>query len=131
MQTNNQVSFKVRFKDCDSMGHVNNAVYLTYIEEARIDFFNNLLPKDWNWIKDGIIIRKNEIEYLKPLKFGDIITINTQISNLKTKSLELTHKIYLEKDLISQVKSILVYFDYSQNNSKTLDNKILKFISNE
>ena len=58
---------QVRFSDCDMMQHVNNAVYLNYFEEARIHYFRQMLGMDWDWKKTGVILRKNELEYLKPV----------------------------------------------------------------
>ena len=41
----------VRFADCDMMGHVNNAVYLSYFEEARMHYFAQMVDENWNWKK--------------------------------------------------------------------------------
>jgi acyl-CoA thioester hydrolase len=61
------LEIQIRFSDCDMMGHVNNAVYLNYFELTRIYYFRELLGKDWDWRKNGIILRKNEIEYFVPV----------------------------------------------------------------
>jgi acyl-CoA thioester hydrolase len=51
---------QIRFADVDKLGHVNNAVYLSYIEVARMDFFKEAGGKiDWN--KKGVIVGRIEI----------------------------------------------------------------------
>lgn len=74
------VKIQVRFADIDVMGHVNNAVYLSYFEMARVLIFSKLLGADWDWNQYGVLLRKNEIEYLKP------VTLNEQpIISLKNR----------------------------------------------
>ncbi|MDA0882981.1 MAG: thioesterase family protein, partial [Bacteroidetes bacterium] len=46
---------EVRFRDIDAMGHVNNAVYLSYFEQARIGFFNAIVDDKWDWNKLGVL----------------------------------------------------------------------------
>jgi acyl-CoA thioester hydrolase len=67
---------QVRFSDCDMMGHVNNAVYLSYFEMARIYYFGILLAKDRDWKKEGVLLRKNEVEYLKPVLLHEVPEIS-------------------------------------------------------
>ena len=52
----------VRFSDIDAMGHVNNAIYLNYFEQARMSFFQESIGKEWDWKKDGIVLGRNEID---------------------------------------------------------------------
>lgn len=120
---------EVRFNDCDMMGHVNNAIYLTYIEEARIHFFNQILPKNWDWKKNGIIVKKHEIVYHLPILLGDQIKIETKIGEIKTRSFELIHILQVNSKEVTSIKSILVYYDYFKNESKELDQFILKLLN--
>ncbi|MFN5444352.1 MAG: acyl-CoA thioesterase [Crocinitomicaceae bacterium] len=117
-----------RFKDCDIMGHVNNSVYLTYIEEARIFFFNQLISEDWDWRKNGIIIKKHEITYDEPLFLGDNIEIESKLGKINNSSFELHHKIMMNNKIKSTAISVLVYFDYITKKPKKLDEKILQIL---
>ena len=58
---------QVRYADVDSMGHVNNAVYLSYFENARLHYFKHMLGSNWDWKRDGIILLKNEVQYIKSI----------------------------------------------------------------
>ncbi len=104
----------VRFSDIDVMGHVNNAVYLNYFESARMDFFNELLGKDWDWINNGIILLKNEIEYLQPVVLGDEPQIHLSVEKLGTKSFVLGYQLMVNGNLYTRGTSTLVCFDYTK-----------------
>ena len=58
---------QIRFADIDVMGHVNNAVYLSYFEMARVHYFKQILGEEWDWNSDGILLARNEIDYLSPI----------------------------------------------------------------
>ena len=47
---------QVRFADIDVLGHVNNAIYLSYFEMTRVHYFNELLGESWDWKKKRCII---------------------------------------------------------------------------
>lgn len=51
-------TIQLRFSDFDMGGHVHNAAYLNYFESARIGFFLSDLSEDWDWKKEGLIIKK-------------------------------------------------------------------------
>ena len=61
---------EVWFRDLDAMGHVNNAVYLTYFEQARIHYWNSLLeglpPEQREFRRFGFIIVRAEVDYVAP-----------------------------------------------------------------
>ncbi len=61
----------VRFRDCDAMGHVNNAVYSTYLEQARIAILGGLEP---------FILARVEIDFRQELHADDPIEIRTRCS---------------------------------------------------
>jgi len=102
---------KVRFSDCDMMQHVNNAVYLNYFEEARIHYFHKILGTDWDWKREGILLRKNELEYLKPVFLHDPVEITVFLKHLGEKSFTLTYEVRVNQDLRTTGTSVLVCFD--------------------
>ena len=106
----------VRFRDIDAMRHVNNAVYLSYTEEARIKLFNDVLP-NINWEETGFILARAEIDYIKPIVLGDEIVVETTCSRMGTKSLDLSYHYLKLKDgartLMAKSLTVLVGFSYS------------------
>ena len=76
---------RVRWRDCDAMGHVNNAVYSTFLEEARIEALGGLAE---------FILARVEIDFRSELRAAEEIEVRTRCSRIGTKSLDLEHEIH-------------------------------------
>jgi acyl-CoA thioester hydrolase len=111
---------QLRFKDGDIMGHVNNANHLTYIELARIKYFEEVVGSDASWSQQqGIILAHVSIDYKQPLFIRDNVFVYTRCSRLGKKSIELSWVIVREKsgaeEIIAQGIAVLVCYDYTEN----------------
>lgn len=108
----------IRFADIDVMGHVNNAVYLNYFEQARMHWFKALIGEKWDWRTHGVILARNEIDYIQPVLLQDDAEIDTTVVNIGTKSLTLTFEVFRkvngERLLAAKGLCVLVCFDHSQ-----------------
>lgn len=104
----------VRLTDLDILGHVNNAIYLTYFEIARMHYFAELVGTDWNWMEEGVVLVKNEVEYIKPIVLNDVPYVKVSLIQLGTKSFTLGYEITVNDQLVTRGFSVLVGF-----NSKT------------
>jgi acyl-CoA thioester hydrolase len=94
---------RVRFRDYDAMGHVNNAVYSTYLEEARIEVLGGLAE---------FILARVEIDFRAELRAGEEVEIGTRCSRIGTKSFELEHQIRADGRVVADATSVLVGYDY-------------------
>ena len=84
-------NIKTRWKDIDAFGHINNAVYLTYIEDARISFFNR-----WN-LKDkhqSLIVASIKIDYLNQLKHPSQLIIGHKLSRIGNSSFDIQAVVF-------------------------------------
>jgi acyl-CoA thioester hydrolase len=106
---------RVRFRDCDAMGHVNNAVYSTYLEEARIGVLGGLEP---------FILARVEIDFRAELRSAEEIEIRTRCSRIGTKSFDLEHQIWAGARLVADAKSVLVGYDYEAGASVPLTDNL-------
>jgi len=102
----------VRFRDCDAFGHVNNAVYLTYLEQARVEAWHHLhgtggLPKD-------LILARIEIDYRAPATLGDRLVVRLRVANVGTKSFTLDCEIenVRTRQMIAIARTVQVMYDY-------------------
>jgi acyl-CoA thioester hydrolase len=102
----------VRFRDVDELGHVNNAVFLTYLEEARIGF---LVPKGAE--ASGMILARVEVDFRAPLRTGDELEIGVRPVGVGTKSFELEYEIRTGDTVAARAKTVLVSFDYETGRS--------------
>lgn len=116
----NPAKIQVRFGDLDVMGHVNNSVYLSYFEMARVHYFGELLGKDWNWLEDGVLLVKNEIEYLRPILLNDEPIITVFRDEIGTKSFTLSYEIKVNDVITTIGKSTLVCFNSRINKTQEI-----------
>jgi acyl-CoA thioester hydrolase len=115
---------EIRFVDMDAMGHVNNSTYFTYLEQARIDFFRQLRYDKWDWMEEGVVVAKNELNYKVPVFYGDDVYITTQCSHIGTKSLTLSSKVYKkagDKEILcAEGHCVLVCFNHKIQQSQPM-----------
>src|ERR1700758_3111093 len=79
----------IRFSDLDFYGHVNNAIYLTYFEIARSDYWREVVKWDWN--HNGIILARSEVNYLKPITREDQIACYVRTTRIGNSSFDVMH----------------------------------------
>lgn len=111
------MKIQVRFSDVDMMGHVNNAVYLNYFETARMYYFNQLLGKDWDWTTTGIILLRNEVDYLKSVLLQHAPTIKISVEKIGSKSFVLAYELKVGDIVYTKGKSTMVCFNYKEHAS--------------
>ncbi len=112
-----KIPLAIRFVDFDSLGHVNNANYLTYFEIARIRYFEEIIAEGRvDWKKEGIILARAVIEYRQPINGFDGYFISIRCSRLGTKSFDFDYLITKETDAgditIAEGSTVMVCFDY-------------------
>ncbi len=112
----------IRYGDIDAMGHVNNAIYLQYFEQARMAWFKGLIGSKWDWNTDGIILARNEIDYKLPLLLHDKAVVETTVDSVGSKSMTLSYRILKKHNdldlLVATGKSVLVCFDHKTQKTK-------------
>jgi acyl-CoA thioester hydrolase len=92
----------------DSLGHVNNAAYLTYLEQARIAF---LAPIGAD--QSQMILARAEIDFRAQIGFGDEVELEVRALRVGTKSFELGYLLRVRGELVAEAKTVLVAFDYA------------------
>jgi acyl-CoA thioester hydrolase len=105
---------RVRFRDLDGFGHVNNAVYLTYLEEARNALLRHLgLARTVAEIT--MILAHVEIDFRDPVQVGDELEIGVRPVRLGTKSFELAYELRAGGRVAAEARTVLVAYDYDAN----------------
>ena len=99
---------RVRFQDCDPMGHCNNAVYSTYLEEARISMLGGL---------ESFILARVEVDFRAELQAGDEVEVRSRCPRVGTKSFDLEHELHSAGRLVAEARSVLVSYDYARGES--------------
>jgi acyl-CoA thioester hydrolase len=112
---------EVQFRDCDPMGHVNNAVYLTYLESARFAWWRSAFGPD-GLKEHGVILARTEIDYRKPALPGDRLLVRLRVERVGGSSFAVAYEIVnaRTRELVAEAKSVQVAYDYSQGRSVPL-----------
>ena len=108
---------EVRFRDCDAMGHVNNAVYLTYLEIARFAYWKaaeiGRLEGDISYI-----IARVEIDFRASAVPGDVIDVAISVRAIGRSSFTMEYEIRdREGQVIVTARSVQVAYDYAAKQS--------------
>jgi acyl-CoA thioester hydrolase len=117
---------EVRFRDCDPLGHVNNAVYLTYLEQARLVQWRTLWPfgglRDMNDsergdgnVRDapGVILARAEIDYNRPARYGDLLEVRIGLAAIGRTSFTYEYEIVdASGRIVARARTVQVFYDY-------------------
>ena len=102
----------VRFRDLDSMGHMNNAVYATFLEQARLAFLSQHGAH-----VENMILARLEIDFRSPAEFGETIEIAVTPTRVGTKSFDLEYVLRAGERVVAEAKTVLVAYDYAEARS--------------
>lgn len=107
----------VVFRDIDALGHVNNAVYLSYFEQARIGYSFQLMRKAT--LKDlTFILAEANVSYLRPVYFGDQLEVGVRVSEIGTKSFAMQYGARNgQGEIVARGRTVQVWFDYDTRRS--------------
>ena len=111
----------VRFRDVDAMGHVNNAVFLTYIEEARIAYLLRFGAE-----VTQMILARAEIDFRAQARYGDELEVQLSIASIGRSSFTYEYQIVRlpAGDLIASARSVQVWFDYDRERPVPLSDEM-------
>jgi len=117
-----KTKLEIRFADIDMAGHVHNSKYLCYFEQGRIDFLSEMTSSDWDWRKKGLVLGRNEVDYISPIYLNDEICIVTKCDHVGIKSFTLSYELYKTNgengnELCTKGRSILVCMDHELDKS--------------
>lgn len=119
-------AIEVRFRDCDPMGHVNHAVFLTYLEQARFAYWRALHVGADRSVGPGapgpdagIIIARAECDFRAPILMGDPIDVRLWVSAIGRASFTLDYEIVRRPDdrVVASARTVIVAYDYTAGHS--------------
>jgi acyl-CoA thioester hydrolase len=100
----------VRFRDIDAMGHVNNAVYATYLEQARTDYFRDVLSADLSDV--ATVLASMSIQFRRPVELGDgAVAVEIDVPRLGESSVPMTYEVRTGGDVVAEAESVQVAVD--------------------
>ena len=119
----------VRFRDCDPLGHVNNAVFLTYLEQARFHLWRAQLgyvatPANSTGKRGvGFILARAECDFKSQARYGDELEVRLSLEAIGQKSFTYTYEIVdvSTRRVVASARTVQVRFDYDENRSLPID----------
>jgi len=127
-----KMKLDIRWSDMDEMHHVNNAVYHTYTEQARIYYFHDTLKLDWG--QASFILANSKMDFIKPLVFPAEAYVYLRCTKFGNKSFELQYLITAIENgvewLAAAASTTLVMFDYKTSSTVVMPESIKETIRN-
>ena len=123
------VDVPVRWSDMDAYGHVNNARFLTIYEEARVAlFFQGAREHGLGSFEEGIVIARHEIDYLRPVDYGDPVRVEMWISEQRAASFTVAYELFDDGELASRAKSVCVPYNLANGHPRRLTPEEREFL---
>ena len=116
---------EVRFRDLDALGHVNNAVFLTYLESARIGYWLELTGRTALAGVD-VILARVEIDYRSQASYREQLDVGVRIAAVGKSSVTMELKVVARapRRLVAESRNVMVYFDYAANRSRPFPDEL-------
>ena len=100
----------VRFRDIDAMGHVNNAVYATYVEQARTEYFRDVLDADLSAV--STVLASMSLDFRRPVELTDgSVTVTVDVVDIGRSSVTMSHEIRTGDAVVAEAEATLVSLD--------------------
>ncbi len=126
---------EVRYGDLDPQGHLNNAKFLTYFEQARIQYWIQMgfFTKDQSFMEIGVIVADVHLTYLAPVYFGQNVKVGVRVVKLGNKSMTWEQNI-VDADAgkeLARGELVIVAYDYKEEKTISIPqlwrDKIIEF----
>ena len=88
----------IRWGDMDAMGHVNNTVYFRFMEQARISWFDRLVPEEDAWHSTGIVIANASCNYKRAITYPGVVEVRLYVAVPGGASVATTYELRVDSD---------------------------------
>ncbi|MDT0269215.1 thioesterase family protein [Streptomyces sp. DSM 44915] len=121
----------LRWSDMDAFGHVNNVVFLRYLEEARIDFMFRLARQaDSGAFTGGSVVARHEIDYRRPLVHRpEPVSVELWVSKLGHASVTVDYEVKDEQAVYVTARTVVVPYDLELGKPRRLTDDERSFLS--
>jgi acyl-CoA thioester hydrolase len=114
----------IRWGDMDAMGHVNNTVYFRYMEQARIGWFEALVPRDEAWKATGIVIANASCNFKRPINYPGTVEVKVLVGPPGGSSVPTFYQLLVADDLYADGEATVVFIDVGTQRPMRIPQKI-------
>jgi acyl-CoA thioester hydrolase len=120
----------LRWSDMDAYGHVNNARFLTLYEEARVAlFFAGARELGITSFEDGVVIARHEIDYLRPVDYGDPVRIEMWVEEIRPSRFTIAYEMIDGEVVASRARSVCVLFNLGNQHPRRISDTERAFLA--
>jgi len=101
----------IRWGDMDAMGHVNNTVYFRFMEQARISWFDALVPQAEAWKSTGIVIANATCNFKRPLNYPGTVEVKVYIGPPGGSSVATYYELVMNGEMYADGAAMVVFID--------------------
>ena len=103
----------IRWGDMDAMGHVNNTVYFRYMEQARIGWFDALVPEETAWKSTGIVIANASCNFKRPINYPGTVEVKVYARTPGGSSVGTFYELRVDEDqqIYADGEAVVVFID--------------------
>ena len=120
---------KIRYRDTDRQGHVNNSLFSTFIETGRIEFLYD--PKNKLAVNSNYVIAHLEMDFVDEIKWPGNVDIGTAVIKVGNSSMHLAQGLYQNDKLVATAQSVIVQVDDQTKKSKVFSETQKAFLSKQ
>lgn len=106
----------VRFRDVDPMDRVNNAVYVTYVEQARAEYYEDVLGITLG--EADTVLARLEVDYEGPVVLGDTVDVHMRTDELGTASIPMAYELRVDGAVVATARTVQVTVDRETDDSR-------------
>lgn len=108
----------VRFRDIDPMDRVNNAVYVTYIEQARAEYYREVL--DIGLGDAETVLARLAVDYEQGVEEGETVAVHMRTEELGTASIPMQYELRVDGSVVARARTVQVCFDPETGESRPI-----------
>jgi acyl-CoA thioester hydrolase len=101
----------IRWGDMDAMGHVNNTVYFRFMEQARIGWFDALVPQGEAWRSTGIVIANASCNFKRPINYPGTVEVKLLVGPPGGSSVPTYYELRVDEELHADGEATVVFID--------------------
>jgi len=104
----------IRWGDMDAMGHVNNTVYFRYMEQARIGWFDALVPEDEAWKSTGIVVANASCNFKRAINYPGTVEVQVYAAPPGGSSVATYYELLISGELYADGAATVVFIDMAR-----------------
>ena len=117
----------VRFSDLDPMGHVNNATYASYLEQARARYFQHVVGVALADV--DTVLARLEIDFERPIEWGEAVEVAIDVTSLGRSSIPMAYEVIADGERAATAETVQVLVDRESGRSRELPDDLREAIA--